>query len=473
MRRFYCLISVAALIAVMAGALPAGATAPASPPNCPSASTLSPANNTAVPIPTGPGIVTSTIDVSGAGPYLLDVNALTDISHTFSADLDVTLTSPAGTVVTLTTDNGAGNDDVFKGTTWDDSANPAGQVPYTTNDGLVTDQTYANLTTATPLVPEEAMGAFIGENPNGIWTLTVSDDLAGDGGTLNSWGLDLETLPAAPDATPLSASSAISVPIPTGPGIVTSTIDVSGAGPYLLDVNALTDISHTFSADLDVTLTSPAGTVVTLTTDNGAGNDDVFKGTTWDDSANPAGQVPYTTNDGLVTDQTYANLTTATPLVPEEAMGAFIGENPNGIWTLTVSDDLAGDGGTLNSWGLDLKTGSCPVPVPTLSIADAKAKEGDSHATKVKIPVTLSAASASEVGVDFATVKGSAHPGSDFKKAAGRLSFAPGATKGFIKVKVLGDTKHEKTEKFSVRLSSPSNATIADGSGLLKIKKSD
>jgi subtilisin-like proprotein convertase family protein len=283
--------------------------------------------------------------------------------------------------------------------------------------------------------------------------------------------------PASPPncQSPSTSSPAnnTAVPIPTGPSVVTSTIDVSGAGPYLLDVNALTDISHTFSADLDVTLTSPAGTVVTLTTDNGSGSDDVFRGTTWDDSANPAGQVPYTTNDGLATDQTYANLTTATPLVPEEAMGAFIGENPNGTWTLTVSDDLAGDGGTLNSWGLDLKTGSCPAPVPTLSIADAKAKEGDSHATKVKIPVTLSAASTSEVDVDFATVKGSAHPGSDFKKAAGRLSFAPGATKSFIKVKVLGDTKHEKTEKFSVALSNASNATIADGSGLVKIKKSD
>ena len=45
-------------------------------------------------------------------------------------------------MVTLTTDNGAGNDNVFNGTKWDDDANPGGQVPYATNNGLVTDQTY-------------------------------------------------------------------------------------------------------------------------------------------------------------------------------------------------------------------------------------------------------------------------------------------------------------------------------------------
>src|SRR5438552_1714978 len=84
------------------------------------------------------------------------------LQHMFNAYLDITLQSPAGTVVTITTDNGGSNDDVFNGTVWDDQANPGGQVPYTTNNGLVTDQAYVNLVTATPLVPEEAMGAFIG-----------------------------------------------------------------------------------------------------------------------------------------------------------------------------------------------------------------------------------------------------------------------------------------------------------------------
>ena len=71
------------------------------------------------------------------GTFTCGVTLMTHITHTFAADLDMTLMSPAGTVVTLTTDNGAGNDNVFNGTLWYDKANPGGQVPYTTNDGLV------------------------------------------------------------------------------------------------------------------------------------------------------------------------------------------------------------------------------------------------------------------------------------------------------------------------------------------------
>ena len=336
-------------------------------------------NTTPLGIPTGPAVVTSTLTVTGAGPVLADVNLTTFITHTFAADLDITITSPAGTVVTLTTDNGAGNDNVFNGTVWDDDANPAGQVPYVTNNGLVTDHAYANLTVASPLVPEEVLAAFIGEDPNGTWTVTISDDLAGDGGSLDSWTLNLCTLPAAPAGTTTSFTNNTPVGIPTGPAVVTSTLIVTGAGAQIGKVTLLTNLTHTFAADLDITITSPAGTVVTLTTDNGAGNDNVFNGTLWDDDANPAGQVPYVTNSGLVTDHPYVNLTVASPLVPEEALAAFIGEDPNGTWTVTISDDLAGDGGSLDSWTLNITTITCETAALLArgsGFADAQASDG-------------------------------------------------------------------------------------------------
>jgi subtilisin-like proprotein convertase family protein len=128
------------------------------------------------------------------------------------------------------------------------------------------------------------------------------------------------------------------------------------------NVGLQTFLTHTFAADLDITLRSPAGTIVTVTTDNGAGNDNVFNGTVWHVDANPGGQVPYATNAGLVTDHPYANLAPASPLTPEESFGAFMGENPNGTWTLTISDDRAGDGGTLSSWTLAITTASCSAP---------------------------------------------------------------------------------------------------------------
>ncbi|HEV7768290.1 MAG TPA: IPTL-CTERM sorting domain-containing protein [Thermoanaerobaculia bacterium] len=346
-------------------------------------------------IPTGPAVVTSTVVVSGTGPFLYDLDLTTFLAHTFPADLDITLTSPAGTVVTLTTDNAGTNDNVFNGTVWDDDANPTGQVPYVTNDGMVTEHVYAIGVLASPLVPEEAMGAFIGEDPNGTWTITISDDLAGDGGSLDSWTLGVTTFPSAPIVTAEPTfTQSTPVAIPTGPAVVTSTLVVSGAGTSILDVDLTTALAHTFPADLDITLTSPAGTVVTLTTDNAGTNDNVFNGTVWDDDANPAGQVPYVTNDGLVTEHLYAIGVLASPLVPEEAMGAFVGEDPNGTWTITISDDLAGDGGSLDSWMLDIDTFACESSDLSVTKTDGSATATPGGSTVYTITISNAGPSA-------------------------------------------------------------------------------
>ncbi len=273
----------------------------------------------------------------------------------------MTLMSPSGTVVTLTTDNGSDNDNVFAGTTFDDDANPAGQVPYTTNNGMVTDHAYVNLTVATPLTPEEPLAAFVGENPNGTWTLFAVDDLGGDTGTIVSWSLAMTTLTAPPGVLNFTGSSGtVNLPIPDGTGVpAVSTIAIGGAGTYTCDVDVTINVPHTWSNDLDITLTSPSGTVVTLTTDNGSSLDNVYTATTFDDDANPGGALPYTTNNGMATDHAYVNLTVATPLTPEEPLGAFIGEDPNGTWTLRATDDTGSDSGTLVSWSLDIDTCAC------------------------------------------------------------------------------------------------------------------
>ena len=311
---------------------------------------------------TGTPVVTSTLLVSGYGrASLVDVDVTTFVTHASSGDLDMTLRSPAGTVVTLTTDNGGTALSAFNGTIWDDDANPGGQVPYTTNNGLVTDRDYSShfpaLTT-----PEEALGAFKGEGPNGTWTLTISDDTAGNGGNLNNWSLALTTVDPAVVTTATSSFTGTEVPkaIPGSFGAaITSRITVAGMATSLGKLRVTTGITHTNPGDLDITLTSPAGTVVTLTTDNGGTTDNVFANVLWDDEANPGGQVPYTSNSGLVSDSNYANAPIT--LVPEEGLAAFRGENPNGGWVLKISDDVtASNDGSLNSFSLEVTTETCP-----------------------------------------------------------------------------------------------------------------
>ena len=354
--------------AVAAPAAPAAAAAAAAP-DCVDIDSTTFTNNTPVRIPLDPaqssGLTTSTVSVNNAGPVLIDLDVMTDITHTFASDIEMTLQSPAGTIVTLTTDNGGGADDVFAGTTWDDDADPGSPLPYNPLDpvNIATDHTYANNVLASNLVPEEALSAFNREDPNGTWILTINDDAAADTGMLNSWSLRLITRmadethrsePRASDTT----SRGISDAAPT-----TSTINVQNAGSKISDVDVGLLIDHTLSEDLLMSLTSPEGTVVTLSTGNGNGANN-FAGTFFDDNADPGSQVPYTLPVMIVSDHTFTSGVSPGRLVPEEAMGAFIGENPNGTWTLRILDTNAnGQNGTLNGWVLEITTSFCDTTV--------------------------------------------------------------------------------------------------------------
>ena len=87
--------------------------------------------------------------------------------------------------------------------------------------------------------------------------------------------------------------------------------------------------------------------------------------------------------------------------------------------------------------------------------------------------VSLSTASSQQVRVDFATKDGTAKAESDYQAASGTLSFNPGETSRQISVKIDGDTSVESDEQFSVELSNPSGATIADGHAVGTILNDD
>ncbi|MCB0352746.1 MAG: proprotein convertase P-domain-containing protein, partial [Bdellovibrionales bacterium] len=294
-------------------------------------------NSTDVPkfITTGSPIE-SVLNISGEPTRLFDVDLLLNVPHTFAADLDIFLVSPSGTSVTITTDNGGNRDNVFAGTLFDDQAIAA-----------ATDNVYADNVLATPLIPEGALTAFSGENPNGTWRLQIADDAGGDDGNLISWSL-IFTYCSGPYPDPAgvadvqeSPASNITVGSP-----FQRTLQVNSVDGEICTMSLDLNITHTFAADLDIFLTSPEGTNILITTDNGGGNDDVFAGTTFADAPGAP----------TVTDAVYMNGELLPVAVPEGAMAQVIGENPNGTWTLNVADDAAADDGTLNSWGLHIET---------------------------------------------------------------------------------------------------------------------
>ncbi|HKA05799.1 MAG TPA: Calx-beta domain-containing protein, partial [Gemmataceae bacterium] len=109
---------------------------------------------------------------------------------------------------------------------------------------------------------------------------------------------------------------------------------------------------------------------------------------------------------------------------------------------------------------------------PGLSISDASVTEGNTGTVGMVFTVTLSAPSTQPVTVNFATANGTAGA-SDYVSASDTLTFAPGETSKTITVQVIGDVLNEANETFFVNLSSPVNATIADGQGVGTILDDD
>lgn len=340
-------LGVVAGIAIMAGFTPARGIAPLPAVDClssPAVTVMNPADITIADNATA----TSTVSVTGLSGVILDIDVATRIRHTAPGDLDLILTGPSGRSVTLSTGNGGVAADVFNGTVWDDDADPDGIAPYSSNDGLVTDHNYIIGVAATPLAPQIALAAFRDGNPNGTWTLAVRDTLIDDVGVLDEWALTVTT--GTRDRANMQSVTATAAPgltLPDG-GTIASSVVVQGDQASLSDLRVTTNVAHSSSMDVQVTLTSPAGTTVTLTSNNGGGAVDSFAGTSW-------GQGPGTTpltkvifNSGGVPQGV---------LVPEEPFAAFAGEDPRGVWTLTLSDTVLNlVGGTLRSWSVDVST---------------------------------------------------------------------------------------------------------------------
>ncbi len=135
--------------------------------------------------------VTSTVVVPDAFTTK-DVNVAVDIGHGDVGEVIVRLQSPAGTVVTLHNQTGAGTADIT--TIYDRQRQPDGP-------GTMTN--------------------FDGQQAQGTWTLSIEDLTAGPtrAGTLRSWTLELDAT-AAVSCTPLSCADPV-------PGEVPPTLQLS------------------------------------------------------------------------------------------------------------------------------------------------------------------------------------------------------------------------------------------------------
>jgi len=116
---------------------------------------------------------------------------------------------------------------------------------------------------------------------------------------------------------------------------------------------------------------------------------------------------------------------------------------------------LADDWRTVNTAKVD------PLKAVQFQFPAVSGTGGTITTTPATFTVSLSAPATTPVTVQYATADGTALAGSDYTAASGTLTFAPGETQKTVAVLVTRDATAEPNETFTVRLSTPTNATLA------------
>ena len=121
---------------------------------------------------------------------------------------------------------------------------------------------------------------------------------------------------------------------------VNDSIGVAAAG-MVKKVVFQVNLTHTWDADVDISLKSPAGPILDISSDNGSLGDN-YTNTIFDDACATlvtAGVAPFT---GCYK--------------PEVLLSTVNNQTAAGTWVLGIGDDATGDTGTLNSWTLAMCT---------------------------------------------------------------------------------------------------------------------
>jgi cysteine-rich repeat protein len=315
-------------------------------------------------IPDTVGGLVSTVNVPNAG-LVRKVIATVNASHANLTQLDLFLQSPRGIQRYLARAHpGTG----YRATIFSDTAARTlvnGASPYT--GAFQPDQTIAN------------PAGFADQQAAGGWIVRASDAVPGTTGTLDSWTLavcvdaaagasrcgngvveagetcddsgtmagdgcsatcQVELGCAAGQTAVVVSATDLPLLIPDNlPAGVSSTLAVAAGGNVMKAVVVVGTLTHTFDGDLDLTLVSPTGTMIDLSSGNGGGGDD-FVSTIFADAATTA-------------------ITAGVPPMrgsfrPEAVLAGVNGQAAAGNWTFKVVDHAGADAGMIVSWTLGL-----------------------------------------------------------------------------------------------------------------------
>ncbi len=349
---------------------------------------------------------------------------------------------------------------------------------------------------------------------DGTGTGTIIDDDGGGGGSVPRIEIeDAEvteggiasfevTLSSAPTRTVTVAYRTVDGTAVAGADYTTTsgmlTFEVNGDRTQRVEVPTLEDDEAEETETFTVQLSAPSGATVadgtgtgTIIDDDGGGGGSVPRIEIEDAEVTEGGiasfevtlssaptrtvTVAYRTVDGTAV--AGADYTTTSGMLTFEVNG----DRTQRVEVPTLEDDeaeetetftvqLSAPSGATVADGTGTGTITDNDEAPTITIGDARVTEGGT----AEFTVTLSSAATRTVTVAYRTVDGTAVAGADYTTTSGMLTFeVNGDRTQRVEVPTLEDDEAEETETFTVQLSAPSGATVADGTGTGTITDND
>jgi Ca2+-binding RTX toxin-like protein len=299
------------------------------------------------------------------------------------------------------------------------STNPA-SVTVTPSNGTASNADYTN----TPIV----VNFLANENSKTISVPIINDTLAEGNESINL------TLSNASNGVVLGGQSTATLTIVDNDRAV-----VFSSATYAVNEDGTPINAVTINRIGDLTI----ATSVTVASSNGSASNGDYTNTpiVVNFLANESSKtiaIPIT-EDTLTEDNETVNLTLFNP-----TGGAIVGSQSTA--TLTIVDN----------------------DIPRISIADLQVVEGQN--SNALVTVTLSNPSTQIVTVKYSTSNVTAQAGSDYTGATNiTLTFNPGEVSKTISIPLIDNNLNEPDESFNITLSTPTNATILDGSSTITI----
>src|SRR4051812_36429183 len=403
-------ISLAALVATLAFS----ATASADSRTFSNGLPVTPADGATGAPGTDPAQYPSQVRVGGMPGTITDVKVqLKQVTTTFAGDLDVLLVSPAGQKLLLMSDAGRALDHVNIGFSDSAAANLPSNTPFDSGSYRPTNFAGADGNDVFPFpapagpYDATALSTFAGAEPNGKWSLYVTDDAGGDKAQIvQGWDLTVTTTGGEifRDSTAIVGVDRVSPDTP--PGIsdpYPATLDVAGATRKIDRVTVtLHDLGFTAATQSDLLLVGPTGNNVLLMSDVGGGNDVFNEDLSFDDAATtgvlfsralePGVHKPNDDDTGGNANEPLGVDVFSAP-APDGPYGtslsSFKGTDPNGQWKLYLVDDSHGEVNAVNGgWSLNFTFSDQPIdPPPVPAPAPAPEPQPVPQPTPTPLPL--------------------------------------------------------------------------------------